>query len=316
MLFIDTLLLSPIYGVLWAARQIRHALEQERAAEPARITAQLSELYMMLETDRLTEAEFAAREMVLLDQLDHLQERESRRAEPAKRTSKKVRAPRARRSSPKMGARAQPKKLGQAPTAHPDSQAGSEALKEDGAAQVTSRKNGIVKAAAMVILPLWICWPSAGAEGDSNATARSDRLSHRRLAALAMVESGCGSELACRADRLVGRAGEVSRYQILPAVWRQHHRPAAGGSRDARWCFRDPALAKAVAERVMDSRTATFVGATRRRPSDFEWYVIWNAPGAFARAGYAAHRLSPAVQERARRFSNLMMSEERLVRAN
>lgn len=81
MLFIDTLLLSPIYGAVWAARQVHNAIQQERAAEPARITAELSELYMMLETHRITEAEFDAREKVLLDQLDHLQEGESRRDE-------------------------------------------------------------------------------------------------------------------------------------------------------------------------------------------------------------------------------------------
>ena len=77
MLFIDTLLLSPIYGAVWAARQVHNAIQQERAAEPARITTELSELYMMLETHRITEAEFDAREKVLLDQLDHLQEGES-----------------------------------------------------------------------------------------------------------------------------------------------------------------------------------------------------------------------------------------------
>ncbi len=83
MLIIDKLLLSPIYGTVWAARQVHNAIERERAAEPARITAELSELYMMLETGRVTEAEFDAREKVLLDQLDRLQEPENRdEAEP------------------------------------------------------------------------------------------------------------------------------------------------------------------------------------------------------------------------------------------
>ena len=76
MLFIDTLLLSPIYGTIWAARQIQNAMEQERTAEPARITAELSELYMMLETGRITAPEFDAREKALLDELDRLQEPE------------------------------------------------------------------------------------------------------------------------------------------------------------------------------------------------------------------------------------------------
>lgn len=76
MILLDKLLLSPVHGVVWAARQIHHALEQERAAEPARITAELSELYMLLETGRITAAEFDAREKVLLDQLEQLEEAE------------------------------------------------------------------------------------------------------------------------------------------------------------------------------------------------------------------------------------------------
>lgn len=74
MLLVDTILLSPIYGTVWAARQVHNAIEQNRAAEPARITAELSDLYMMLETGRITEAEFDSREKELLDLLEHLQE--------------------------------------------------------------------------------------------------------------------------------------------------------------------------------------------------------------------------------------------------
>ena len=84
MLLLDTILLSPIYGAIWAARQVHNAIEQERAAEPARITAELSELYMMLETGRLTEAGFEAREKALLDQLDRLQEGDDSRPEQVK----------------------------------------------------------------------------------------------------------------------------------------------------------------------------------------------------------------------------------------
>ena len=75
MLLLDKLLLSPLHATLWAARQVHHAIQQEQAAEPERITADLSELYMMLDTGRLTGAEFSAREKVLLDQLDRIQSR-------------------------------------------------------------------------------------------------------------------------------------------------------------------------------------------------------------------------------------------------
>ncbi|MEI6779471.1 MAG: gas vesicle protein GvpG [Verrucomicrobiota bacterium] len=74
MLLIDKLLLSPIYVTIWAARQVDNAIRQERDAEPERITADLSELYMMLETGQLTEAEFGVREKELLDRLDLIQE--------------------------------------------------------------------------------------------------------------------------------------------------------------------------------------------------------------------------------------------------
>jgi hypothetical protein len=75
MLILDKILFSPIGATLWAARQIQHAIQQEEAAEPERITADLSELYMMLETGRIAEAEFKAREKELLDQLDRIEER-------------------------------------------------------------------------------------------------------------------------------------------------------------------------------------------------------------------------------------------------
>jgi len=90
MLFLDTLLLAPIYGAIWVARQVHNTIEQERAAEPARITAELSELYMMLETGRISEGEFDAREKVLLDQLDHLQEDENNHEEAAKPEAKAI----------------------------------------------------------------------------------------------------------------------------------------------------------------------------------------------------------------------------------
>ena len=77
MLIIDKLLLSPIYATIWAARQVDNAIRQEREAEPERITADLSDLYMMLETGQLTEAEFNIREKELLDRLDVIQERKS-----------------------------------------------------------------------------------------------------------------------------------------------------------------------------------------------------------------------------------------------
>jgi hypothetical protein len=77
MILLDKLLFSPVGATIWAARQVQHAIQQEQAAEPERVTAELSELYMMLDTGRIAEAEFAAREKALLDQLDRIEEREN-----------------------------------------------------------------------------------------------------------------------------------------------------------------------------------------------------------------------------------------------
>jgi Gas vesicle protein G len=96
MFLIDDLLLAPVKGILWVFEEIRNAAEQELAGESDAITTALSELYMKLESGRITEAEFDAQEKVLLDRLDRLQAAE---ATPAalqeargSRTSKKKRA--------------------------------------------------------------------------------------------------------------------------------------------------------------------------------------------------------------------------------
>ena len=70
MFLVDDVVLAPIHGLLWIFRKIRDAAEEEVAGEADSITAELSELYMRLETGRITEAEFEARERVLLDRLE------------------------------------------------------------------------------------------------------------------------------------------------------------------------------------------------------------------------------------------------------
>lgn len=75
MLLVDDVLLSPFHGLLWVFRKIHEAAQEEIAGQADAITAELSELYMMLETGRITEAEFEARERVLLDRLDAIRER-------------------------------------------------------------------------------------------------------------------------------------------------------------------------------------------------------------------------------------------------
>jgi hypothetical protein len=92
MFLVDDLLLSPIHGVVWLGRKIQDAAEEELAGEADRITAQLSELYMKLETGQITEAEFDAQEKALLDRLDRTQETATRIAaeEKPKKAGKKA----------------------------------------------------------------------------------------------------------------------------------------------------------------------------------------------------------------------------------
>ena len=105
-----------------------------------------------------------------------------------------------------------------------------------------------------------------------------------RWAALSQLESGDD-------DHAVGAAGEVSRYQLRPELWRRFASPGAR-SENA-----DEALA--VAMKVMAVRSAAFERDLHRAPTDFEFYILWNAPGQIQRPG-------KAVSLRARRFCNLV----------
>jgi len=110
------------------------------------------------------------------------------------------------------------------------------------------------------------------------------------LEALAMVESGGN-------DRAVGRAGEVSRYQIMPRLWRQavRGRPARVAS--------DAATARQVATTLLEGRLARFKSATTREPTAREVYALWNAPGLLEREGWRYERLPRVVRQRCDRFA-------------
>ena len=75
MFIIDTILLSPIYGTIWVAKQVNNAIKQDVNDAPEQITTELRELYMELETGHISEAEFDKKEKILLDSLDRALER-------------------------------------------------------------------------------------------------------------------------------------------------------------------------------------------------------------------------------------------------
>jgi len=100
-----------------------------------------------------------------------------------------------------------------------------------------------------------------------------------RWSALSMIESG-------NDDQAIGSRGEVSRYQIRPFLW-------PGG---------DPVnshVALEAAQKIMQPRVNKFQAAHHRAPTDFEFYVLWNAP---QEVNHPCH----AVAERADRFANLV----------
>jgi hypothetical protein len=110
------------------------------------------------------------------------------------------------------------------------------------------------------------------------------------LEAISLIESG-GNDYA------VGDAGEVSRYQILPQVWRSYSR-----SRD----YRNSGLAAEVARRHLNTLQQAFVREAGRPPGDFEVYVLWNAGlDYYRRHGFSPRRVASVIRERAGRFVNL-----------
>lgn len=76
MLLIDDILFSPVRGLLWIFKELSNTVDKEMANEAESITAELSELYMMLETGKITEEEFDAQEKEFLDRLDAIKDRE------------------------------------------------------------------------------------------------------------------------------------------------------------------------------------------------------------------------------------------------
>ena len=114
---------------------------------------------------------------------------------------------------------------------------------------------------------------------------------------LGMFESGATTWQRSGADSLRGGSGEVSRFQIMPAVWRRY-----STSRE----YDNPEVAWAVAQRILADRAAEFRATTGRDPGALELYLLWNKPGHFEAQGYLASRVKAGYRQRAERFANLL----------
>ena len=125
------------------------------------------------------------------------------------------------------------------------------------------------------------------------STAMSASAGLSRIEALGMIETGNN-------DRLVGQAGEVSRFQIRPEVWNLYSQSSAYGN------FR---VASGVAQQHLQSLEMLFRARTGREPTDFDLYVLWNAgAGYYERVGFEASRVGPVIRDRAQRYANLCES--------
>lgn len=126
------------------------------------------------------------------------------------------------------------------------------------------------------------------------AIAPSDHagmLTTPRLFALGMIETGNN-------DSAIGGLGEVSRFQIMPSVWKHYN-----SSRS----YRNLNVATEVARQHWRSLYDYFKEKSDREPTDFDMYVLWNTRyGYYASKGFEPVRLSPVVRDRAQRFTNLV----------
>lgn len=75
MFLLDDILCSPFNSLLYIFRELHQAVQQDSVNEAEAIRAEMSELYMLLETGQITENEADAREKELLDRLDEVETR-------------------------------------------------------------------------------------------------------------------------------------------------------------------------------------------------------------------------------------------------
>ena len=121
-----------------------------------------------------------------------------------------------------------------------------------------------------------------------------------KLDAISMIESGNN-------DSAIGGAGEVSRYQIKPQVWRSFTNLNA---------YQNQKVSCWVAAQYLSVLESNFEKRAGRLPTDFDLYVLWNAGYKYyARIGFAARRVHPVIRERAERFVNLRQMPGELERS-
>jgi len=121
-----------------------------------------------------------------------------------------------------------------------------------------------------------------------------------RQHSLSLVESGDN-------DRCIGTHREISRYQLLQTEWHRFAQPGES------WLKASDAWQ--VTQRRSQFYRDLFVARYHREPTDFEFYVLHNAP-AYLVYRPIGTRISETVMHRASRFVNLLHSDDNHVQTD
>ena len=115
------------------------------------------------------------------------------------------------------------------------------------------------------------------------------------IRALGMIESA-------ERDTIIGKRGEVSRYQITPKIWKYYSKEY----NVAHWG--DYKYAATIAYMVYTDMRKTLTLTLRRQPTDTEMYIMYNCGyGYFAKHDFAFTRIPWKLRERAMRYNNLVL---------
>jgi hypothetical protein len=122
--------------------------------------------------------------------------------------------------------------------------------------------------------------------------------------ALGEFETGAKGNHLQKADFKVGKHKEVSRYQILPRIWKIYAK---------KYDPKNPEIARTITIRILNERINLFYSKTGRVPQPEEIYALWNAPTNLFKANYNFRLLSKVVKERSLRYKNLYESYYRKI---
>lgn len=118
---------------------------------------------------------------------------------------------------------------------------------------------------------------------------------HEWLKALGQIETGMD-------DKAIGKNGEVSRYQILPRVWKE-----LGLFPLTKENWENPNKAAQVAEMLIKRNERWFRECSSKTLDAVDAYIMWNAGFTYyKKRGFNKLNVSKRILNRAKRYENLL----------